>query len=183
MTLHDLVRLAVSLDGIGAAPANPGRARFVELVTPAYVAASDCAIVQIGILRALGCRHPLLDAPTRTQRAFGDLLRLAGDAGALRDTSAIGQGCMVMVGDMGDGIGGGPGHVWLALSELDAGGVCLGLDGGQRDEHGYQEIRTRWHTLAGGMDRASTTDPGGGSPRLVRHVLDAAAMAAALGPA
>lgn len=181
-TRDDLAAFARELDGVSAG--DESRDRYLELIAPhetprraaEMATMSGCALVQLGILRAF-IDHPLLAATYRTGMAFGDLLAIARQAGALHgpDRSLEG-GDLVMVGDLGDGVGGGPGHVWMALAELGEDDQVDGLDGGQRTGSGQQLVQVRRHELVDDYDRAGATDPGGGRRRLVRHVIDVGAI-------
>lgn len=192
MTIEELLVRARDLDGLSAAPADPeARARYAAIVGvdehgASYVDASGCALVVLHLLRAAGARHQLLDAPTRRQHAFEDLLDIARDAGALHGPERVpAAGDLVMVGSLGPGdprehTAGGPGHVWLVLVPPVEEGVTVGLDGGQR-VGAYQAVRRRMHQVREGWDfAASSTDPGGGSLRLVRYILDGAGLLAVL---
>ena len=192
MSLADLLADARSLDGLTADPADPeARARYCDLVGvdecgASYVDASGCALVVLALWRRAGCRHPLLDAPTRDRHAFGDVLDIARAAGALHGPERIPQqGDVVMVGDLGPGDplhgrAGGPGHVWTVIEAGVEEGVTVGLDGGQRSG-AHQAIRIRVHQVRDGHDWAPSSDPGGGAIRVVRYVIDGGAVLAALG--
>jgi hypothetical protein len=176
----ELVAFAAALDGIGANPARD-RARYLDLIAPnetperaAEMAGMwGCALVARGILRAF-ITHPIFAAPYRDRRAMSDLVDIARDAGALHPPSRVPEpGDFVIVGGGEDG--GGPEHVYMALPDGD------GVDGGQRDDAGYQVIRIRKHELRDGWDSARDDGHPAGRPRRVRWVVDCEQVLAALG--
>jgi len=156
-----LLELARSLDGVGMTThperylelvgGGETRGRAVELAQ-----CSGCALVVRGMWRSLGLTHPILRTPYRTGRAVADLVEIALDSGALVEARdelpTIYLGDVVIVGGPGYG---GPEHVWTVLDETaqdypsEDTALLVGLDGGQRDEHGRQVIRVRQHEITG----------------------------------
>jgi hypothetical protein len=180
---HELVAFAAALDGCSANPADPvDRARYLDLIAPYETSEraaemanmSGCALVARGILRALGVKHPLLDAPYVTGHAMVDLVQIARDAGALHGPDyAPEPGDFVIVGGGADG--GGPEHVWMCLPDGQ------GVDGGQRDAEHYQCVRIRKHDVDDGWDAAHDDGVRGFARRKVRFVIDCEQVLAALG--
>lgn len=186
----DVVAYAHTLDGLGAAPADPDRrAAYLDVIARdespercnEMARMSGCELVMRGILRRF-IRHPRLEARYISGRAGADLLEIARQAGgafAWR-RKAPEPGDILIIGGGTDG--GGPEHAYMVLSvgpDPDDDDVLLihGLDGGQRDDDGFQIITTREHVLRQGTDRASDgNDPGGGARRKIRFVLDLAAI-------
>lgn len=149
----EVVAFATALDGLGANPKDPERRKqYLDLIAPgeteeraaAMSLMSDCELVQRAILRAF-IDHPCLSGHYQDRQAGIDLTRIAIESHALRgsvfDPS---PGDIVIVGGGLDG--GGSEHAWTFI------GDGTGVDGGQTDAEGYQEIRIRSHTLSGGFD-------------------------------
>jgi len=181
----ELVAFAAMLADLGANPCDlVERQRYFELVAPGEAPArateiatmSGCALVCRGILRAF-IQHPILDAPYRTGRAMADLIGIAVEAGALHGPERVPEpGDLVVVGGGADG--GGPEHVWIALTveAFDEQLVAGAIDGGQRDADGHQVVRERKHVLGAGYDLARDDGAPGGAPRRVRFVVDVEAV-------
>lgn len=184
----ELVAFAAMLADLGANPCDlVERQRYFELVAPGEAPArateiatmSGCALVCRGILRAF-IQHPILDAPYRTGRAMADLIGIAVEAGALHGPERVPEpGDLVVVGGGADG--GGPEHVWIALTvDVEAydetTATARGIDGGQRDGQGFQVIREREHLMGAGHDQAHDDGAPGGAPRKVRWVIDVEAV-------
>ncbi|APR75426.1 Hypothetical protein A7982_00772 [Minicystis rosea] len=186
----DVVAYAHTLDGLSAAPVDPDRrAAYLEVIAPneskercdQMATMSGCELVQRGILRRF-IRHPRLEARYINGRAGADLLEIARQAnGAFpwqRKTPEPGD--ILIIGGGTDG--GGPEHAYMVLTirpdpDDDDALLAHGLDGGQRDDEGFQIITTREHVLRRGLDQASDgNDPGGGTARKVRFILDLEAI-------
>lgn len=183
----EIVAFAAALDGLSASPSDPdARQRYLDLVAPGepperrgeMATMSGCALVARGVWRALGVDHVLLRAPYRTGRAMADLMCIAFEAGAAHaGAERIPEpGDLVIVGGGEDG--GGPEHVYTVIDvggdgDAPPGDVLLeSIDGGQRDAGGHQCIQRRARRITDGWDYAHGTDPGGGSGRRVRWVID-----------
>ncbi|MFT3772382.1 MAG: hypothetical protein QM820_43870 [Minicystis sp.] len=180
----DVVAYAQTLDGLGADPADPDRrAAYIEVIAPnesedrgeQMTLMSGCELVQRGILRQF-ITHRLLSARYVNGRAGADLLQIAREAGGAHAWQRPEPGDILIIGGGTDG--GGPEHAYMALTVDDdpdepEGILITGLDGGQRDDGGYQIITQRDHVLRRGLDHAlDANDPGGGTRRKIRFVLD-----------
>jgi hypothetical protein len=171
-TRDDVADYARSLAGMSANPADPiARAAYLALIAPGETPAraaemgtmSGCALVARAVLRRF-IEHSILDAPYRTGRAMSDLVEIASGAGAIcHGTEGAEPGEIVIVGGGHDG--GGPEHTWISL------GGGFGIDGGQKDPNGWQHILERSHYVSAGRD----------GPRVIRYVLDVAAILRAFG--
>jgi hypothetical protein len=171
-TRDDVAAFASSLAGMSANPADPiARAAYLALIAPGETPArgaemgtmSGCALVARAVLRRF-IRHEYLDTSYIIGRAMTDLVVVASGALALRDVRTIPEpGDIVIVGGGHDG--GGPEHTWISL------GGGFGIDGGQKDPNGWQHILERSHYVSAGRD----------GPRVIRYVLDVAAILRAFG--
>ena len=188
-TCNDVVDYARTLDGLTASPNVPElREAYLDLIaaldTPSRAAelarCSGCALVARGILRRF-IDHPILESSYRDTHAMSDLVEIARGAGAVHGPDRTPEpGDLVIVGGGADG--GGPEHVYLVLDVEpdpyeDGSLLVTGLDGGQRDAGGHQLVIVRDHVLVNGNDRGlRANDPGGGSTRRIRFVLDTGAI-------
>jgi len=175
----EVVAYAAALDGLGVAS---DRERYLDLIAPGetpqraadMAAMSGCALVAAGVLRACGVEHPSLAAPYRVGDAVARLVRIARERGALHGPERVPEpGDLVIVGGGADG--GGPEHVWIALSSPED-DVIDGIDGGQRDGSGRQEIRAREHRIVDGLDQAYDDGVASRVRRRVRYVIDVEAL-------
>lgn len=193
-TRDDVVAYARTLDGLSAAPGDPERrAAYLDLIAPlerpqraAEMATnSGCALVQRGILRRF-IEHPILAATYRDAKAVSDLVQIASGADATCGPGRRPEAGDILIIGGGPG-GGGPEHAYMVLDVCDdpyeVGGLLVsGLDGGQRDDGGHQLVCVRDHVIVGGLDRGlRVNDPGGGSRRVVRYVLNLDAILARFG--
>jgi len=175
---------AASLDGL-TAPSD----EFLALITggletptmaQAMARMSCCALVVRGLWRAWGVQHEILDRPYVIGHAVSDLATIARSYGALYASRVPQPGDAVIVGGGSDG--GGVEHAYTVLSAepdlYDEHVMSVtSIDGGQRTASGLQTICKMDRTLGGGWDNASrASDPGGGSSRRVRWVVDVAGM-------
>lgn len=187
-TRADVVAYARTLEGLGADPSDAdNREAYLTLIGPLETPArraqmaqmSGCELVMRGILRRF-IRHPVLEARYVTGHSGADLLVIGRDARGAPAWRAPEPGDILIIGGGPDG--GGPEHAYMVLetSEIDDGSGKLtitGLDGGQRDTSGQQTIVIRDHEVASRVDRAeNASDPGGGSRRKIRFVLDLGAI-------
>ncbi len=186
-TRADVTAYARCLAGLSASPACPAtRAAYLNLIAPCetperaaeMAMMSGCALVALAVLRHF-IAHGRLEAPYRTGEAMADLVAIGREACALRPTGSAPQpGDVVIVGGGTDG--GGPEHAWTALSvawdPYEPTVTVQGLDGGQRDDLGYETIVLRDHVIVGATD---STVPG--LSRKVRWVLDLDAILARFG--
>ena len=184
-----LTAYARTLDGLSANPNDTDRrAAYLDVIAPVETPSraaemarcSGCALVARGILRRF-IEHPILAAQYRDTHAMSDLVEIARGAGAVHGPDRTPEpGDLVIVGGGADG--GGPEHVYMVLDVQpdpydDGGWLVTGLDGGQRDAGGCQLVIQRDHIIGHGRDRGTrANDPGGGSTRLVRFVLDTGAI-------
>lgn len=196
---------ARSLAGLGANPRDPERReRYLDLVAPGethaaradMARASGCALAAAGFWRAIGVKHRLLDAPYRVGSAIRRLSTIGGIAQAIRwprgdllEDRAQALGAMPAAGDIVL-VGEEPAreHVFVVVEAgLRAGAPTLWcVDGGQRDEAGYQLVGLREHVWFRGARGAAfdvardiTPGKGWGSSRPVQWWLDLEAVVAA----
>lgn len=180
-SIADVIEFARSLAGLDADPKCPEkRAAYLSAVafgeTPARAESmSDLSSCELTMRRILFefIDHPRLIPPYVNGRCGADLLAIAQEAGAAFASSAKiwhlpAPGQILIVG--GGAAFGGTEHAWMMLEALsspyDTEGAVLGLDGGMRDAHGFEEILEREHTIRGGWD---ATEHGS---RLIRWILD-----------
>lgn len=189
----EVVAYATMLADLGANPADPvNRAAYLQLIAPGetpdradeLATMSGCGLVCRGVLGEF-VAHPLLEPPYHTGKVLEQLVTIAREAGALHGPERIPEpGDLVLVGGGRDG--GGPEHVWVALTvepdPHDEHSLAVeGLDGGQRDAAGHQVVKLRKHVLGAGYDKASDDGAPGSTTRKVRHVIDLEAVIDAFG--
>lgn len=173
-----VIAFAAALDGIGANPEDPDkRDRYTSLIAPHETPEQTanmahlwgCGLVNRGILYEF-IQHPRLENPYRDQMALTDLVEIGEQANASKPTTDTPEpGDILIVG--GGPEHGGPWHTYICLPD------GTGLDGGQKDEDGYQIIRIRQHSTAGGWDTAQDDQSGKGRiRRRIRHLFDLSAI-------
>ncbi len=152
------VRFARDLIGLSANPADPvSRARYLEVIAPGETPAraeemalmSGCGLVARAVLRAAGVRHPRLERPYVTTKAFEDIETIAHEAGGLlAGAAALEGGDLVIVAE--------PAHVFTVIEVTDYAYDdaldVVSVDGGVPDDHGHQGIVRRTRALRGGYD-------------------------------
>jgi hypothetical protein len=142
----DLLTLAHGYVGCSARPGDVER--YNDLIahgeTPDRAAQLDressCGLTIRGLWREYGVRDPRTDRTYHDTHAIEDLVAMAREAGAWRSghLDELGAGDLVLLA--------GPEHV-LTVVDTAAGSIHS-IDGGQRDDHGFEAVLERRRQLA-----------------------------------
>jgi len=189
-----MVRAALSFVGLSANRSAPQlRAAYIATIAPGETPAraedmavmSGCALIVRAYMRKLGIRHERLDAPYRDRKAVEDVYSIGLQACAVRSCSPEEPplpGDAVIVGGGEDG--GGLEHVFIVTQATPAyfnerHVFLTSVDGGQRDSERYQCVLVKSRDWLNGWDHVEEgTDPGSGSRRKIRVVIDMARVVA-----
>lgn len=141
----DILTLAHGYVGCSARPDDVER--YNDLIahseTPDRAAQLDressCALTIRGLWREYGVRDPRVDQAYHDTRAIADLVAMAREAGAWRTghLDELGAGDFVLLG--------GSEHVLTVVAI--AAGTIHSIDGGQRDDHGFEAVLERQRQL------------------------------------
>lgn len=164
------VQAALSVVNLGANPKHLDmKQAYIDLVAPEepegkvndMLKMSGCGLTVAGIWRMAGVKHYKLNPPYVVGTGVSRLVTLANKVGAwipFKRDALPDLGDMVLVGDNGDG---GIEHVFTIVA---TGPTCAdfeSVDGGQRDEEGFQIIRHKRRIWKGQKDVAYVgSDPG-----------------------
>lgn len=141
------------------------REQYLDLIAPGedenkrrdMAVMSGCALVVAGLWRGAGIVHPLLDPPYKIGSAVTRLIQIAQREWAwkpyhLGDLPEVGD--MVLI-ESDRGVE----HVYTVLDVEE--GSIHSIDGGQRDEEGYQAIKIKDRVWDKGRDTVTQgTEPG-----------------------